>query len=237
MPLLPSRATRYAVVITHNRPELLRRCVQAIARQVDLVLVLDNASDPPVSQADYDDIGNPKGTPVVVYNIPDQPPNIAKLWNHGLGTIRALQAGRPDVHHIAFLCDDAIVPTGWFSSIKGAMIRTGAAAGAADPHSRVFDCLVKTEPDRDITNRMPGWAYILDGTKGVVPDETMRWWWCDTDVDWQARGRGGMVLVGGPNLTVHNEEPNHYTNTKPELAEQTGVDRLAFEKKWGYSPW
>ncbi len=36
-----------AVILTHNRPELLAACVGAIRGQVDTVLVVDNASAPP----------------------------------------------------------------------------------------------------------------------------------------------------------------------------------------------
>ena len=68
---------RYAIVLTHNRPELLRQCIDAIEPQANLVLVIDNASDPPATYTGT-------STKVKVLHVPDQPPNLAALWNRGL---------------------------------------------------------------------------------------------------------------------------------------------------------
>lgn len=80
-----------------------------------------------------------------------------------------------------------------------------------------------------------GWAFVLDATAGVRADESMRWWWCDTDVDWQARGKGGTVMIG--EYAVPNRLPNDFTNAKPELGERTGIDGMMFVEKWGFRPW
>ena len=50
----PTRQRILAVVLTHNAPDSLRRCLEAIAAQTlvpDAVLVVDNASQPPVEPA------------------------------------------------------------------------------------------------------------------------------------------------------------------------------------------
>jgi hypothetical protein len=250
---------RFAVIITHNRPELLARCVAAVAPQVDAVIVLDNASDPPVThgqitnavragrtEADLAGLrGQANGCRVVVINEPTQPPDLPLLWRIGLGMARALWCGSNDtrggqpldhMYHVAMLCDDAIVPTGWFSTVRAEMIRTGATAGASDPFNRAGYQVLKTAPDNDIMGRMPGHAYMLNASP-PEPDSSMRWWWCDTDMDFQARKMHGMVMVGSERLGVQNERPNEYTNTKPELAEQAGRDAAAFVAKWGFRPW
>lgn len=221
---------RYAIILTHNRPDMLRDCVAAIRPQVDSVLIIDNASDPPVQAADL----GLDGANGAVLAIPMQPPNLAFLWNRGLDLITVCpdQAGP---WWVAVLCDDSVVPEGWFAAVTEAMQATGAAAGCSNPWGRDHPPQVKTQPDADIVGRMPGWAFILDGTKGLRADESMHWWWLDSDLDWQARKAGGMVMIGG--YPVPNRLPNDYTNRKPELAEQAGRDAAAFEAKHGWRPW
>jgi hypothetical protein len=82
---------------------------------------------------------------------------------------------------------------------------------------------------------MPGWAWILNPDSGVRADESMRWWWLDTDIDWQARKHGGMVMIGG--YPVPNRLPNDFTVHVPGLGEQAGRDGETFTAKWGRRPW
>ncbi len=217
---------RLAVILTHNRPELLVECVTAINGQVDLTLVSDNASSPPV---------DPSTLPgaVSVRYVPDQPPNLAKLWNLGLDV--AANLVDEDPWFVAVLCDDAIVPAGWVDAVTAAMVDTGAAAGCSNPFGHDHPPRVKTEPDSDLMGRMPGWAFILNGTKGLRADETMHWWWFDTDLDWQARHAGGLVMIGG--CLVPNARPNDFTVHMPGLAEQAGLDGETFAQKWNRRPW
>jgi glycosyltransferase involved in cell wall biosynthesis len=210
-----------AIVLTHNRPALLAECVTTIAPQVDLVLVVDNASDPPAHTAQG-----------VVWRVPDQPPNLSRLWNDALTRLQ-LHHGNP--RYVAFLCDDTTAPDGWVAAVVAAMEETGAAAGCSNPWGHHHPYRVKTEPDGDIMGRMPGWAFVLDTSKGLRADESMAWWWCDTDLDFTARKNGGMVMIGG--YPVPNHRPGEYTNSKPGLGEQAGRDRQAFIAKWGWAPW
>lgn len=221
---------RYAIILTHNRPRLLVECVAAISPQVDVTLVIDNASHPPV------DPGSLSATvehPVAVAHVPDQPPNLAHLWNRGLDMVNQLAAGQP--WHAAVLCDDAIAPPGWFAAVTQAMDETGAVIGYSNPWGHQHPPQVKTQPDADIMGRMPGWAFILNGASGLRADETMHWWWLDTDLDRRARQAGGVVMIGG--YPVPNSQPNHYTNIHPHLAEQAGRDRARFAEIWGKVPW
>lgn len=239
---------RFAVIITHNRPELLAQCVASIAPQVDAIVVLDNASQPPVEHGQMAAAvrRHPSADArVVVVREAIQPPNISLLWRIGLGYARSLYMGDHDTrhslpslqdYHVAMLCDDALVPAGWFSTVCAEMVRTGATAGASDPFDRPGYNVLKTSPDNDIMGRMPGHAFMLNAS-APQPDASMHWWWCDTDLDFQARKMGGFVMVGGPGLGVVNVEPNHYTNVDPKLAERAGVDGEAFVGKWGFRPW
>lgn len=218
---------RYAVILTHNRPELLGQTVMAIKGQVDCVIIIDNASWPPVdlSSSWADDAY------VTALHIPDQPPNLSELWCRGLDY--ATHSG--EVCRVAFLCDDAPPPPDWFDAVTGAMAETGAAVGASHHAGFAGPPILKTAPDSDLWNRMPGWAWILAPESGVRPDPTFRWWWGDTDVDWQARGAGGMVMIG--THPVPNIRPNDFTASRPELGVQCGRDGEAFATKWGSRPW
>lgn len=225
-----------AVVLTHNRPELLERCVAAIGPQVDAVLIIDNASDPP-TKFDIPDGAFPL---VNTMHVPDQPPNIPRMWTYGMdwaGKYAARFSGE-HAQHAAFLCDDAIVPPGWFDAVSEAMWLEGAAAGCSDPFGRLWgERRVKRQQDNDISGRMIGWAFILNLGAGIVPDESMAFWWCDTDIDWQARERGGFVMTGGPELIVPNELPNGHLVARPDLQQQAGDDGLAFAAKYSGRPW
>ena len=217
--------SRYAIILTHNRPELLRQCLDAIQPQVDRVLVIDNASSP---RADA------KGVKGAVMYVPDQPPNLSDLWNRGFRWIE-WSPGRAEQWDVAMLCDDVIVPEGWFHAVSSCMRELGATAGCTHSWHPVTTPILKKEPDGDIYNRMQGSAFVLAGEVGLRADESMHWWWCDTDLDFMARLKGGMVIA--PGLTAHNIHPNDFTNNVPGLAEQAGRDGQTFAAKWGGRPW
>lgn len=224
---------RFATVLTHNRHELLEWCVAALLPQVDGLLVIDNASDPPVVGGDYN---------LVRDN--EQPPNLARLMNVGFtyheATVRGANyygyLGEPpsaSTWDVATVCDDVEVPPGWFDAVATEMRRWNAVAGCSG--ARGGNLLVKQVPDGDIVNRMQGAAFIVAGEVGLRADENMRWWWQDTDLDWQARAAGGTVII--PGYEAVNSRPNDFTYSVPGLGEQAGRDREAFARKWGGNPW
>ena len=213
---------RFAVIPTRNRHQELFKAVQDIADQVDLVIVIDNGSTPAVTTRDI-----PCGA--IVIRDSEQPPNLSRLWNLGLDQARMLGDGS---HKVAVLNDDTRVPAGWFDAVAEATDRIGAAAGCSSPWPPLRQELVKVRPDRDIMNRMTGWAFMLRNTT-LRADERLRWWWGDTDLDWKARAAGGMVVI--PGFTVENTLAN--TSTVGVLAEQAGRDRLTFQEIWGHVPW
>jgi hypothetical protein len=192
--------------------------------------VVDNASDPP-AQVEATDTWD-----VILVKVPEQPPNISRMWNIGIDI--ALKVAEPGPTRIAVICDDTVIPAGWFDAVVAAMAETGAVVGCSDPFGYMppGTMRLKTEPDRAIMERMPGPAWILDPASPVRPDETLPFWWGDTDVDWTARKNGGMVMVGG--YPVPNLRPNEAVVTRPELAEQAGRDGARFAQKWNCDrPW
>ena len=211
-----------ALILTHNRQDLVLDAVAAIRPQVDTVLVIDNASNPPVIVPDG----------VELAAIPDQPPNLSRLWNFGLDYFTGLFGEQP--WDAAFLCDDTVAPAGWFDVVTEAMRTTGATIGCTNPWGSAQAPVVKRTPDRDIAGRMIGWAFVLDGTSGLRADENMTFWYLDTDLDFQARLHGGFVMVGG--YPVPNVHPGGYTATGL-YNQQIDQDRIAFAAKWGSLPW
>lgn len=215
--------SRAAFIVAHNRQQLLNQTIHAIRPQVDTLMVLDNASDPKLVV--------PEG--VGLMYVPDQPPNLARWWNMGLDFYDYWYQGKP--YDVAVLCDDAIVPEGWFSAVTRAMRSTGVSAGSSNPWNWPMEPTVKRDMDGDIMQRMCSWAFIVDGASQVRADESMQWWWFDTDFDIALRRERGTVLIGG--WPVPNQEPGRYTNEKPNLGEQAGKDRATFVAKHGRVPW
>lgn len=226
---------RAAVIPTHNRPAELQRCVEAISPQVDLLVVIDNASEP---RADP----RPVGPLLHLMGDPEQPPNLSRLWNRGLEFVQQFmdrfdlldETGRWDV---AVLNDDAVPPPGWFDAVAGAMRSSTAVAGCNDPFDRMAPGQVVMhgpEFPPSVLNRLAGWALILRGEwEGARYDEDMRWCFSDDDISYRARQEGGLVYVGG----VQALNTLADTVTWAQFAEQAGRDRAAFVAKHGIQPW
>lgn len=223
-----------AFILTHNRLELLRRCVNQIIPQIDYLLVIDNASSPPVKAPDIFSVLDICSMGLM--HIPDQPPNLASLMNIGFDWAEHKARKHNYVKwNIACLCDDVNVPDRWYDAVSTCIRTTGAIAGSTHQISPTITSIVKMTPDSDIYNRMQGSACIFKGEAGLRADERMHWWWQDTDLDWQARKAGGMVIAPGP--VAANSLPNDFTYSVPGLSERAGQDGLVFKNKWGFLPW
>jgi glycosyltransferase involved in cell wall biosynthesis len=217
---------RIGVVATHNRPAELRRLLDAIVPQCHAVVIIDNASTPPV------DIGDGRWPHII--RDEEQPPNLSRLWNVGIDWAREYVRGGDYVgHDVAVFNDDAVPPPGWWDAVSRLMRAHGAAAACSDPYGAQAYPVLKLKPDADIMARMTGWAFMLRGEVGLRLDEDYRWWWGDTQLDWDARAAGGMLVV--PGYRVENTLAN--TSTTGPLAEQAGLDRATFKRKNGWNPW
>lgn len=221
----------HAVIATHNRPDDLHDCVSAIAGQVHRVIVIDNASDPPVGPADgIDEIGVD----------PQQPPNLSFLWNRGIdmstGAARGNRATRWDT---LVLNDDFIAGPGFVDRLQNALradhavIASPYAFGPGGPER--VDVYESQGTLRDLSTRMAGFAFMIRGESGLRLDERFRWWYGDDDLAQQACAAGGRVVVHG--TTWDHRKPDQQSYARPELMEQAGRDRYAFVDKWGFQPW
>ncbi|MEU7240339.1 glycosyltransferase family 2 protein [Streptomyces sparsogenes] len=232
-----NRPFRVAVVPTRDRHGMLADCVDSIAPQVDMVWILDNESEPPISTGRWAD-----RWPVVVdralvaaMRVEMDPPNISRLWNIGIG-LADQDAWRRGAQEwdIIVLNSDVVVPSGWVDGLSSAMRSTPAVLAYPDQHRGGVQILhTKAEPV-DLKQRITGYAYMLRGEVGLRLDESMAWWFSDDDLDWRTRETGGALLV--PGLAVEHRCPNGSMEERPELAEQAARDRETFIAKWGRAP-
>lgn len=236
---------RYAIIPTHNRPARLLSLVVALGSQCDHIVVLDNASSPPVDVAKLE-AASGKAL-VSVIRDEEQPPNLAKFWNLMLDRCAELRpelAHRADcalvtTHHLTCTCgvmgwsydvailnDDSVVPADWYDACSNGL---RAHPTAKVTHTNPTTPALLTEVgENNPGNRMTPHAFVVRGEHGQRADESMKWWYQDTDWDWTARQAGGVLSVPGPKVV--NALAN--TTTKGVLAEQAEKDRAAFEAKW-----
>jgi hypothetical protein len=238
---------RFAVVATHSRPVELLTLARTLSAQTDYLIVVDNASDPPVDEITIIDAMPQHDRParpyprVWVLRDPEQPPNLSRLWNVGLAFAeswaRCCGMQRWDV---AILNDDALMPEFWYDVVARGLVSSLApqgrevAACCTPAYSQIAGPILKIAPDGDLFGRMTPWAFVARGELGMRFDERLRWWWGDTLFDWTAREVGGMLMVPGP--IVINSRANE--STVGVLAEQAGKDRATFEEITGKpAPW
>lgn len=215
---------RAAIIPTRDRHDLLADCINSVVDQVDRVIVVDNQSEPPIDP-------DPWHGKVGVLYVALDPPNISRLWNIGLECAAQAHAGELDA---IVLNSDVVVPPGWVEALSTAMRSTTAVLAYPDQCGGQQQAMhVRAEPV-PLSQRITGYAFLLRGESGLRFDESMAWWYSDDDLDWNARGRGGALLV--PGIPVEHRAPNVSTQERPELAEQAGRDRQTFITKWGKAP-
>jgi len=216
---------RYAVITTYERPQMALDCAHRL-EDVDVVLIVDNGTSDVVP-----DSGDVTTLPLYyVLRDDQQPVNLSQLWNEGLAWCEedALAAGC-DQWDVAILNDDTVPPVGWSSKLQEAMRNSTAIAACTGP-ANVMWSEAKPVP---LELRMTGWAFMLRGESGLRADEQFHWWFGDSDLDYQARELGGMLMIREgyvPNLL-----PNGYTTGYRQA--RTHVDADLFAKKWGRLPY
>lgn len=221
----------HVVIATHNRPDDLRDCVAAVAPQAHHVIVIDNASDP--------EVGWFEGIDHLSF-VPEQPPNLSRLWNDGLAwsghRARENGASRWDT---LILNDDFIAGPRFVERLQNALradhavVASPYAFGVGGPER--VDVYQEVGTLRSLDTRMAGFAFMIRGESGLRMDESIKWLYGDDDVAQQACASGGRVVVHG--LSWEHRHPDRSTYTRPELAEQGGRDRATFVAKWGFQPW
>lgn len=218
---------RVAVIPARDRHDMLTACINSVIDQVDRIVVIDNLSNPPIATP------KPWYGKVIVASMPIDPPNISTLWNVGISLADSISP--TDAWDIAVLNSDVVVPPGWIDTLSTAMRSTTAVLAYPDQHDGRQQILHTRAEPIDLRQRITGYAFMLRGEAGLRLDESMAWWFSDDSLDWEAREKGGALLV--PGIPVEHRAPNVSTHERPELLEQTGRDRATFEAKWGRTPW
>lgn len=212
----------FAVIPTHDRPAELRQTISSLDLPPERILVIDNASTPPVA-----------GVAAQVVRDEEQPPNISRLWNIGLDWAHEQAAG--EKYAVAVLNDDLVLPPGFLDAMTGALNRYGAAIAYPDRSGDNPDWHNTEQGPVLKPHRMTGYAFVVDGQANLRADERFRWWYGDDDLEWRAQAAGGTVRVGG--VTVEHLYSNASTYGSPVLNAQTEVDAQSFIAKWGRPSW
>jgi GT2 family glycosyltransferase len=212
----------FAVIPTHDRPAELRQTLTSLGLPPERVLVVDNASTPPVTDV-----------PAHVVRDEEQPPNIYRLWNIGLDWAHEQAAG--EKYAVAVLNDDLVLPEDFLGRMVDALDRFQATIAYPDRSGDNEDWHNTEQGPVLKPDRMTGYAFVVDGRAGLRADERFRWWYGDDDLEWRAQALGGTVRVGG--VTVEHLYSNASTYGSPVLNAQTEVDAQAFIAKWGRPSW
>jgi hypothetical protein len=215
---------RYAIIPTHNRPARVLSLVASLSTQCDYIYVLDNASEPPV---DIEKLTAAAGSANLVrWYDSEQPPHLSRFWNFLLEHAKnCAEAEGYELYDVAILNDDAVIPAGWYDACSNGL---RGHETAVITHTTPTRPALLTEFGNDPANRMTPHAFVIRGEQGFRADESMRWWYFDSDLDQRARLAGGVLSVRGPQ--VINSLAN--TTTRGPLAEQAAKDHATFEAKW-----
>jgi glycosyltransferase involved in cell wall biosynthesis len=158
----------FSVVIpTYNRPEMLRQCVQSLARQgrreLFEVIVVDDGSEPPVNLQQYEETLNPL---------------VLRQSNGGPASSRNAGAARASGRYLVFLDDDCRAGENWLSTLEEACLSA--------PAKTMFGGDVRNADDTNLYcelgqafNRVllhyhqprPGGLFFFGGANIVVPRE------------------------------------------------------------------
>jgi rhamnopyranosyl-N-acetylglucosaminyl-diphospho-decaprenol beta-1,3/1,4-galactofuranosyltransferase len=180
-----------AVVLTYNAPEALRRCLTAVASQTlqpKAVLVVDNASTPPVDPADF-----PPGCPPVTLVHSDH--NGGPAGGYAIALEKFLETG----HRHAWVIDDDMRPD------PDCLERLWVVA-AKDPE-RAFVFPVSFQLDGTF-GAWPSWCGFLVARQIIeqvgLPMAELFWWAEDTEyLQWRIPQAGFPMRVVGDAYVRH----------------------------------
>lgn len=203
---------------------MLKQCIDSLRHQVAKIILINT---------------RPDGEPVwpltdgQVIQLRDSVPNISRWWNLGIEEAYE-ESGFASEWNVLVVNDDVIAPPNLVSTLNDAMRQTTAVLASPNMSDNRYYFLDSTSWMEPVS-RVTGYAFMLRGEADMRIDESLAWWWSDTDLDMRARQNGGAVSV--PGCRVEHLDPNGYTERDPFLGEQAGRDRETFISKWGSAPW
>lgn len=164
-----------------------------------------------------DNAGIPQNQIVIVHTVESEPIegvhnlwdldeiNIHRWWNKGIKF--AMDNG---ARYVAVLNDDVELADDPLNKIANAMRESYSTIGVPYP----------------FTGHISGYAWVLDTTKGIFPDENFRWWYGDDDLFRRAES------IVAATCKIRHIEPNRLTSTNDKLMALTVKDREYYDKKW-----
>jgi rhamnopyranosyl-N-acetylglucosaminyl-diphospho-decaprenol beta-1,3/1,4-galactofuranosyltransferase len=181
-----------AVVLTHNAPDSLERCLRAIAGQTvppDSVLVVDNASDPPASPGDPTEASPP-------IRLLRSEVNTGPAGGYAYALAEFLSSG---FGH-AWVLDDDMVPD------PSCLERLWAVAEREPDSAFVFP--ISRQPDGS-SGLWPSWCGFVIARQIVdavgLPMADLFWWAEDTEyLQWRIPEAGFNMQVVGDALVDHD---------------------------------
>lgn len=173
-------------------------------RNMYLPAIIDNAGIP---QEQIVIVHTVESEPIeAVHNLYDlEEINIHRWWNKGIKF--AMDNG---ARYVAVLNDDIELADDPLNKIVAVMREADATIGIPYP----------------FIGHISGYAWILDTTKDIFPDENFRWWYGDDDLFRRAES---IVAV---TCKIRHVEPNRLTSTNPSLMALTVKDKEYYESKW-----
>jgi hypothetical protein len=174
------------------------------------------------------------GPPVQVADGGDEQ-NISRWWNLGLDIAagQAYWAGDAE-WNVLVVNDDVVCPVGFVDALAARMRATSAVLAYPDQAGGRAEILHTQAAPVPLSQRITGYAFMLRGETELRADESLVWWFGDDSIDWEARERGGALLV--PGIPVQHRAPDVQTNASPVLTAQAGRDRQTFINRWGKAP-
>ena len=186
-----------------DHPELLEALIHASSIPRHKIVIVRTADvQVPAGVAVLDAIG---------------PLNIHRWWNLGIDYAKDHGAS-----NVAVLNDDLVINSHTITDLARALEATGAAIATPGPQVRLH------------RNRMPlrrlliGSLWILDLSSGLTPNEDLRWWYGDDDLDIRARRDFGGVVTAP--VWFKHPHAGKATDTSPLLQQLVVQDEQTFRK-------
>lgn len=203
---------------------MLANCITSLRGQVAKIIVIN-------TRPDGDSVGYKAEDVIEVWD--SKTPNISRWWNTGI-ELAYQEAEQESEWNVLVVNDDVIVPSNLVDALSASMRQTTAVLASPNMYDNQ-PYFHGSDSHMAMNTRLTGYTFMLRGESDLRIDETLAWWWSDTDLEMRARQEGGVVLV--PGCSVTHLDPNGYTDRDPYLSAQAGRDRETFIRKWGSAPW
>jgi hypothetical protein len=204
----------YAVVPSNGRA-YLRGCVETLLPQVDHLLLVRNAEFTPPAHRKIIVLDCFSGLKLPIH----------EWWNCGIDFARGHSFGR---EHDVLVCNDDSLATAGVARRLSEQMRATTAVMASGPHPGSPHLgLQQGRPQDGHVLSVSGWFFLLRGEAGLRADTRYGWWYGDTDLEWQARERGGVLLLD--DCRVPNLRPDGHVAI---MAEECARDAVLFAEKW-----